>query len=208
MPSILNNFFFFIQTKMSHNKSLLFVLLFLISTFISISNCSVHTDDNTILQLDNFLKNNRIDDDACLVCQFGLAIIEENIGQNVDFWESFLVQLCDRLPTPAERSACRIAVNTFGVEVIIQLLEKYNPDYVCGPDGINVCQQCTIDYVDPKSKYEQQALFNRALLLSNLIKNELIDVPESVLPEIDLDGDYFSPVDDLRRTAKWRGKDW
>ena len=167
--------------------------------------------ESELQRLENLLKANRADGDACLVCQFGLAIIEENIGQNAEFWEDFLARLCELLPTVLERQACQVAVNNFGVEVILKLLETYNPDYVCGPNVANVCQQCTVDYVEEKTRFEETALNIRSRIVANILTQELKggrDVPPEMLPEVDNDGDNFSPVDNLRRTAKWRGKDW
>lgn len=172
---------------------------------------SASTVEETIERIEHLLQANRVDGDACLVCQVGLAIIEENVGQNADFWEEVLVRLCDLLPTIVERQACKIAVSTFGIEIIIQLLETYNPDYVCGPNILNLCNQCTIDYVDPKTKYEEQALMIRGRIISNLLKPltpGAREVPPEMYPAQDEDGDHFSAVNNLRRTAKWRGRDW
>lgn len=185
------------------NICILVVCLFFTFAFPAVSD--------EMQRLENWLEANRADGDACLVCQVGLAIIEENVGQNVDFWENFLERLCDLLPTIGQRQACKVVVRSYGIDIILQLLETYNPDYVCGPNILNLCEQCTIDFVDPKSKLEEQALIIRSRMISNVLMSltpGAREVPPEMYPELDEDGDHFSPVNDLRRTAKWRGRDW
>merc|ERR1712137_1320251 len=163
----------------------------------------------SLRRVEQIVEGSMADGDACLVCVVGLAILEENVGDNAQFWEQFLEGLCSLLPTIIERQACEAAVNLFGVDLIIELLEKYNPDYICGPDVLNLCLTCTVDFVDPKVNEGMQMVKARRLasLLVSLQSKMGREIPESVLPGLDNDGDYYSPVNDVKRAAKWRGRD-
>lgn len=151
--------------------------------------------------------NVTVDSDACVTCIFLITIVEENLGANPTAFEQILEQVCTLLPTFVQRQTCELIVNTLGVEGIINLLEKFNPNYICSVT-FPVCVTCTVDITDPL--VGQQEKLDRLVKLNyvaHLIRSNLIEEnPE--IPAVDVDGDYFSPVNDLHRTAKWRGRDW
>eukprot|EP01095_Lingulamoeba_sp_RSL-Kostka_P008463 TRINITY_DN2841_c0_g1_i1.p1 TRINITY_DN2841_c0_g1~~TRINITY_DN2841_c0_g1_i1.p1 ORF type:complete len:560 (+),score=199.81 TRINITY_DN2841_c0_g1_i1:33-1712(+) len=196
-------------------KVFLFVVLF-VSAAYSINDDIVNKYyQDVVIQFDANPAN--ADGGPCLICDLSLTLVEDILYEDAQTIDYLIAGLCTLLPTGPEREACEVIIETVGVPAIKTFLKTYNSDYVCHLLGL--CDECYL-FGNPD---DSEAISSRKIGDKNetIMKNffaRLIsqtlgahinpeDVPSSVYPNVDIDGDHFASVEGLHRGTHWRGKD-
>lgn len=174
-------------------------------------------------------------DFTCTVCVIVIDIIQTELKEHPQDIQTFIEdKLCTYLPE-SYQPMCKFIVKNFE-PILIDLLQKQaSPSRVCNAVKYFNCNGCSMDQNmnglpdETMDKLHRLAFFHTLnaerkksvvpLSMTGMSSREVVSnlaslksgkSPNSqgeLIPKLDLDTDYFSPVHSMIRGANWRGQD-